>query len=382
MQRYKNILVVYHNRCTDGTFAAATAVILLSNLNIPIKHMPMDYDQEWDHTVKDHLVVAVDFSFRPEVCRAISEHNSLVIIDHHKSAIDNLATYIQETGQNVCYDIDDLVNKRDYSLAELLKIKNVLWVMDRRYCGTVLTFMLLNHLAKVATSEGSIEGKSIFDRMPKLLHYINDRDLWKKQMTGTDEIAAYLKAKVFSVDQAIDTIMAYRTDNVLDTMIDAGHLICQSTSSLIEDQIEAGLHCVMFAFTERYVRSLSPFLTSAYKEMKAQYSRKATLIDDGVEGIVVPACVMPQMLSSDACVEIMQHVDFPIAATYNYESSGSIKWSFRSTNEKAIVLATLLGGGGHLNAAGAYTRLGKQAETSFFFGDKGLRLVQIFSIGE
>lgn len=381
----KQIFVVYHAKCTDGLFAAASVKMYLDPFyenKADIKYIPMDYDESENFVANNAVVIAVDFSFSSNKVRELLDNNnSLLIIDHHKSAFEKLIPVAKELDIDVVEDIDSFCDKAHWFLEDLTKCN--LFVFNKEHSGATLAFRIFRALS-YNTHDVPEERRE--KEIPLALQYVEDRDLWKKQLPNTDAVSAYLKSEVNSINDAYSLILRPAIGSGwFKDAVSKGEYILKGLDSVTESQLESSLHCVMFSFTEAYIRSLSPFLLTTFLDLKKEYGRKATLIDDNVEGIVIPACMMPGLLASDACVEIMQFTGTNLSATYNIESSGSIKWSFRSRNTgqgKAYALASILGGGGHLNSGGAYTRLGKQAETSFFFGTKSLRLVQIFRIGE
>lgn len=386
----QQIFVVYHAKCTDGLFAAAATQKFLDPFykDADIKYVPMDYDESESFVASNAAIVAVDFSFSPNKVRALLDNNNTVtIIDHHKSAFDKLIPLAHELDIDVIEDIDSFCENAQWTLEDLAK--NSLFVFNKVHSGATLAFRILRTLS-YNTQE--VTSREMENDIPLVLQYVEDRDLWRKQLPSIDEVSAFLKSEVISISDAYSIINIIETQSLLlnkpswlKDAIQYGEYILKGMDAITESQLESSLHCVMFSFTKSYINSLSPFLCAAYLDLAKKYGRRATLIDDNVEGIVIPACSMPGMLASDACVEIMQFTGTDLSATYNIESSGTIKWSFRSRNTgqgNAHALASVLGGGGHLNSAGAYTRLGKQAETSFFFGTKSLRLVQIFRIGE
>lgn len=145
-------LCIYHGNCADG-FGAAWVV--RKALGDDVDFVAGVYQQEPpDVTGRD--VILVDFSYkRPVMLEMARKAKSILIIDHHKSAIadlDGLGTdHMQE------YDTCP-----------------IRCVFDMNHSGAMLTW--LHYFA------GEPE--------PALLNHIEDRDLWLFKLDGTREIQA------------------------------------------------------------------------------------------------------------------------------------------------------------------------------------------------
>lgn len=140
-----NRLCLYHGNCSDG-FAAACVVWLRFAGDVELK--PCSYgDEEINpETLRDREVYIVDFSFQRGLLEKMHvAAKSLVVIDHHTTAKDNLE------GLSYC-------------------------VFDMNHSGAVLTW-------KYFWPEITV---------PELLLYVEDRDLWKFELEDSREISAYL----------------------------------------------------------------------------------------------------------------------------------------------------------------------------------------------
>lgn len=139
-------LCIYHGNCADG-FGAAWAV----RKAIPeAEFFPATY-QAPPPDVTGRRVVMVDFSYkRPVLLDMARKAESILILDHHKSAAEDL--------------IDLPVN--------------VVAVFDMERSGAMMTWQ---HFFPDAPP-------------PRLIEHIQDRDLWRFSLPGTREI----QASVFS----------------------------------------------------------------------------------------------------------------------------------------------------------------------------------------
>ena len=139
-------LVIYHGNCADG-FGAAWAIWKL--------HPDWDFYpgvyQDDPPNVRGREVYLVDFSYKSDVVREmLKDAVSIMVIDHHKSAIEDLDELFKE-GDLGCY-------------------------MHEGKSGAMLAWEYF-HTGK---------------EPPQLIKHIQDRDLWKFELKGTREIQAAL----------------------------------------------------------------------------------------------------------------------------------------------------------------------------------------------
>lgn len=162
-------ICIYHGNCADG-FGAAWAVRRAFHLKGELDQMefyPGVYQQEPpDVAGKD--VVMVDFSYkRPVIEEMLKTAKSITIIDHYKSAIEDLTPL--EPLTSVGMDIR----------------MPLYFYFDTSHSGAMLAWNYFH------------EGKE----PPQLIKHIEDRDLWKFQLEGTREI----QAAVFSYPYDFET---------------------------------------------------------------------------------------------------------------------------------------------------------------------------------
>jgi len=145
-------LVIYHGNCADG-FGAAWVFN---------RYGDREYDfhpgvyQSPPPDVEGREVYLVDFSYKRDVVAQMREKATrIVLIDHHKTAIEDLQPLIE--------------NRAIESLTSL------------DHSGAVLAWQWFN-------------GNGMHDTCPQLLKHIEDRDLWRFALNGTREI----QANVFS----------------------------------------------------------------------------------------------------------------------------------------------------------------------------------------
>jgi len=182
-------MVIYHGNCADG-FTAAWC--FWREFEDNWVYIPGVYQEPPPRNLEGHDIYLVDFSYkRSVVAQMIKEASSVTLIDHHKSAIE---------------DLEGLANLKTFT--------------DLNRSGARLAWDYLNP---------GIEP-------PQLLKHVEDRDLWRFALPGTREIQACL----FSYDydfEVWDRLMAMDVRNLFSdgTAIERKHhkdirellLVCQ-----------------------------------------------------------------------------------------------------------------------------------------------------------
>lgn len=262
----KKPLCIYHGNCADG-FGAAWVFHACADREFDF-HPGVYQDAPPDVEGRD--VYLVDFSYkRPIVEAMLPKATRVVLVDHHKTAIDDLAPLIQSGSIESLTDIE--------------------------HSGAMLAWKWFN---------------GNFVEPPKLLRYIEDRDLWRFALDGTREI----QANVFS----------YPYDFVVwdELMRRPVHqLIAEGTA--IERKHFKDIHELTKVVTRRFT----------------------------IGGYSVPIANLPYTLTSDAGHLLAQKE--PFAGCYWDTPEGRV-FSLRSTDDGMDVseIAKQYGGGGHKNASG------------------------------
>jgi len=267
-------LVIYHANCLDGFGAALAANLYFSSQGIEAEYYPAKHGTE-PPECSGREVYIVDFSYKRPILRQICEvAETVTILDHHISA--------QE-------DLDGLEN--EYS--------NLTVVFDMDKSGAVLTW---EHFHPSVP--------------PMLLQHIQDRDLWRFALDGTDEINTALMSYPFGFDFW-------------------GELL-ESDSKLAE------------------LRSEGVTLNRYRRQLIEQYKKRAVM--GKVAGFEVPIVNAPYAIISELLGELAE--DYPFAAGYQ-DSGNKRSWSLRASKngEDVARIAELFGGGGHRKAAGFSSEL-------------------------
>lgn len=185
-----NIVVIYHANCSDGLTSASIAKYALErkHLNEDIEYLGGVYSED-PPEYKNKTIYFVDFCYKRDVIdQLIANGNTLVLIDHHKSAINGVVDLL-DTGI-----IEDATSR------------------DNTKSGTGLAW------------------DYFFNGMPMPLpfQYIQDRDLWTWKL---EESRPYLAAHNL-IPKTLEDYYSF-TVNVIEgdslearaAVIEQGHLV-------------------------------------------------------------------------------------------------------------------------------------------------------------
>ena len=154
MNEKKAPICIYHANCDDG-FGSAW-VVRKAFGERDVEFFPGFY-QEDPPDITDRFVFMVDFSYkRPVIESMLEKCSGMIILDHHATAIDDLAPLVES-------------GKYHPKLAAIFDI-------NRSGC-----MIAWNHFFLGQNS-------------PQLLLYIQDRDLWKKALQYNDEVIYALRS--------------------------------------------------------------------------------------------------------------------------------------------------------------------------------------------
>ena len=149
-------LCIYHGNCADG-FGAAWVVRKYFAGDVDFH--PGVYGQQPPDVAGRHVII-VDFSYKRPVLEEMAKHaKSITVLDHHKTAQEDLAGYPEA--------VPWMIPAQD---------TQVLFDMNRSGAGLTWDFFFPN------------------EPRPKLIDHIEDRDLWRFRLPMTREI----QANVFS----------------------------------------------------------------------------------------------------------------------------------------------------------------------------------------
>ncbi|TFZ81666.1 DHH family phosphoesterase [Candidatus Macondimonas diazotrophica] len=264
------LLCIYHANCADGFGAAMAVREAYGESNVDF--YPGVY-QNPPPDVTDRDVILVDFSYKKDVIsEMLCKAKEILIIDHHESAVNEFKNFSPPSGST--FDC----------------------VFDMAHSGAVLTWKTLLPDEPV----------------PKLLEYIEDRDLWRFQLPDSKEV----NEAIFSYPYNFNVWDLYmHNDDLIYNLKVEGTALLRKKNKDIEELLKV--------------------------------TQRKFVIDN----YVVPAANLPYTLASDAG-HIMAK-GHPFAACYWDTPEGRV-FSLRSDSEGLNVaeIAAKFGGGGHKHAAG------------------------------
>ncbi len=158
-------LCIYHGNCADG-FGAAWVVRKAFGDDVEF-HAGVYQDSPPE--VADRNVIMVDFSYKRDVLEEIAKTaHTITIIDHHKSAEEDLSIYKRPTHE---MRMDE--------------------VQFRNYCGFESSYPI-RAIFDLERSGARLAWDFYFpnEEPPQLINHIQDRDLWQFKLSGTREIQA------------------------------------------------------------------------------------------------------------------------------------------------------------------------------------------------
>lgn len=269
------------------------------------------------------LYILVDFSWSDEQIRqVVNRGDKICIIDHHKDRVEIARSWIEA----------DLI----YGL------------VSTDYCGAVLTAFAIEQLSRLQSGKHNLNvdmlAVTVFPETGirkelDYLRFVNSRDLWKKNVEGTDEVVAYM---MLQIQNSLSTSRLNQSIRPLDqvfreferikdwnSVIETGRLLLMQRKLIIQSEIKK-----YFKFT--FVSVATPETSGTYFEV---------------------ACVaLPREFRSDAAQALYEFLGTNVAAnvTIRIENFHAVMdVSLRSTKEVDVnEIAKKFGGGGHPTAAG------------------------------
>jgi len=286
------VLCIYHGNCQDG-FGAAWAVRYA--LGDGVEFHPGTY-QDAPPDVMGREVIIVDFSYKRPVLEQMAQTaQSITVLDHHKSAQEDLAPFTVElcgSARFMWRDIDGI--HRD--LQELGR-PSIVAHFDMGRSGAGMTW------------DCFVPDQP---RLP-LINHIEDRDLWRFKLPRTRAIAAAL----FSYPYHFETWDGLMQPNRLDLLNAEGA-----------------------AIERKHHQDIDNVLPVVQRQMV-------------IGGDVMPVACLPLTMTSDAGHKMAVESGTGIAACYWDTPEGRV-FSLRSTDDgpDCQAIAVKYGGGGHAHAAG------------------------------
>lgn len=182
----KEVVIMYHANCRDG-FGAAYAA--WKKFGDAASYIPVHQHDKLPEGLQGKEVYIVDFSFTRELLEKLAtENDSVVVIDHHVSAKEDVTAFPEN-------------------------------IYDNDHSGAYLAWQYFHPE----------------EAMPRLLLYIEDHDLWNFKLEHTREIGAALGE--YSMDfETWDTLNRNFDDKTwFDSFINHGSVIAGYEDRLVRD---------------------------------------------------------------------------------------------------------------------------------------------------
>lgn len=291
-------ICIYHGNCADG-FTAAWAV--WKRFGGDVEYVPGAYGSP-PPDCAGKTVLVVDFSYKRDVMLEMAKRaNGVLVLDHHKTAKDDLeadGNYIVDMttySGNLTWQrfLDNCFQDR----CEGVPYGRVYTVFDMERSGAGITWDFLH------------PGRS----RPRLVDYVEDRDLWRFDLRRSRDASAYIFAHEYTFEN--------------------WQGLAEDFAKTPDAAFEAGA-----AIEKKHHKDVAELVAASKRPMV-------------IGGHSVEVANVPYTLSSDAGHLLTQTNAF--GACYFDTPKGRV-FSLRSVDEKEDVgaIAKSYGGGGHRNASG------------------------------
>lgn len=239
----KNMVVYYHGgQCRDG-FCAGWLFAMAMNEDkheasgganeideeiqkrvIPIQHNTPIEAPEFIPSRMNH-VIFVDVVPSAEVMLAVAQWaESITILDHHKTAVRAISEFTGTgiPGESNLGSIEFSVNVR-VDIGKPTRPVSVKF--DKSQSGAMLAMRFLTE-----------RGYKFHDAVTRIVEYVQDRDLWRHELTHSREFNAYLRSiqMQFADWHGIWSMMSNR---YTDSILSAGQAILRSQQEIIEQHV-------------------------------------------------------------------------------------------------------------------------------------------------
>lgn len=318
-------LVLFHKNCTDGRMSGFLLHLYfrITNQLEDTEFLEFQYgDAIPDFTGKD--VYVVDLSIKPEILQVeISKAKSFLMLDHHKSAIQDYKAYAIQNPSCLCH-YNSIGEKSLFKFLNTTEVNHsITFDKDKSGAGLTLDYVKYNlfnlpnsELWDKSDKELFNKVTSIFDihprwsRIEKVALAVEDRDLWKFKYFNTQAI--YELLQTIPTFEQMFQMLVNTNDDIFHSLVQTAEIRVQMRNDLAKG-----------------------------------YATKAKMIT--FEGHLVPIVNVPSNFSS--IVGDILNVDQPFAFMYILDTQYAY-CSLRSRNIDVSEIARKRGGGGHAEAAG------------------------------
>lgn len=284
-------LVIYHGFCADGFTAAWAAWKALGDT---AEYYGASHGDE-PPDVRGRHVFLLDFAYKkPVMEKMVSEGGvlTLTVIDHHKSAAEDLELYTKPVSRPVSMTCDDFER-----LCQAAGWTPIRCHFDMQKSGAMLAWEYFHPGLKA----------------PVLVEYVQDRDLWYKKLPNSEAVSL----NVFSYEYTFENWE---------------QLFWMSAEQLQSDGLA--------------------ILRKHRKDMRELLDKDQIFVT--LMGHRVPVMNVTYMMGSDIAAMLLdKYPDAPFAGYFSCTAKGKT-FGLRSRDDRLDVslIAKAMGGGGHRNASG------------------------------
>lgn len=226
----KPIVVLYHRGCNDGIVAAWAA---FSHYGKSAKYLAYQYGEELPAEVFGAHVIMVDLSLPKDMLAKItSEIESILIIDHHKTAKPLSAV------MRPVKTYSEYLQHRSSGEQSFL-------LFDNEYSGATLAYAFFNNITNIVATE-----------LPYPIRLIQDYDLWHHQFADTKPLNAWLINGGLSIER-VDELMSYG-DNIPNEFLAVGNALMKYDDKIIRSVLKEYLEVYTTDTGHRYVMVNAP----------------------------------------------------------------------------------------------------------------------------
>jgi oligoribonuclease NrnB/cAMP/cGMP phosphodiesterase (DHH superfamily) len=269
--------VIYHHPCLDGISSALVVKKFVKKFmgENEVIYKPRSIKSGPPNDLSGKNVLICDYSYKKkDMLKIIEQANKVLVIDHHKTA------------------------EKD-----LLEIDSKYKIFDMSHSGAVLTW---NYFYPDVPT-------------PLFLQYIEDHDIWKKELPNTDAFQSYLR----TLPLEFSSFEHYLEDNYA-----------------VLDDIDKGI--AYSQLNQFYIKDATKWVTPKFSRI----GKKFYLVG------YVNTSILKSEIGNEALKECPK-LDFTAPYSIN-DKTNNTSFSLRSTNEHVDTskIAGKFGGGGHRNASG------------------------------
>jgi nanoRNase/pAp phosphatase (c-di-AMP/oligoRNAs hydrolase) len=299
-------ICIYHGNCQDG-FTAAWVVHKALGGRAEF-HPGIYQDSPPDVTGKD--VIIVDFSYKKPILEEMAtKANSIIILDHHKTAEEDLKEYKINLCGGAKFVYSDI--KGMWEDFEELKKPKIIAEFDMDRSGAMMAWHFFFPE----------------EYPPTLLYFVQDRDLWKFYYPNTKDVSAFLFSQEYDFQTWYKLVQQLNFGECLDKFVEQGA-----------------------AINRKQIKDVNELVKILQREMI-------------IGGVKVAVANLPYTYTSDAGELMAINHNSGIGVCYWDTSKGRV-FSLRSIEGGPDVsaIAKKYGGGGHKHAAGFRVAIGWEGE--------------------